>query len=336
MRPALELLNDIAVQLGYRPLETIEGDLDGFDATLRRVFTLVIREIAAMDDWPLLRAEGEIITVAPYEVGKVDLTNGSTTVTGVDDPDIAGTLAPTWTTAMEGRVIRFGNEALLYRIETVTSATSLTINRAYQGDTTTDPIAYEILQDRYDLPTNFDRPISKDWDNFFDTTNATLVAIAPNEFRRQRKMRGVRQGEPEVFTIWGLDDAQEHLQVLFDPFPDEVRVLQFPYQKLHPEVEQDSDRVLFTPNKDNLLIDGTIYVMQRGPEDDIKAGAMVGDWLRVVNQKLSAQADIAQQLPRITVSNARKFREQARWKYGTARVNWGSLGDTYRRFKLGG
>lgn len=61
-----------------------------------------------------------------YEVGTVAVTNGSATVTGT------GTA---WTSNMEGKLIRFAGWAEDYIIKTVSSATSLILERVFRGVT---------------------------------------------------------------------------------------------------------------------------------------------------------------------------------------------------------
>lgn len=67
------------------------------------------------------------MTASDYITGTVSaLTNGGFTVTG------SGT---TWTTLMVGRFIRITSDGYWYEISAFTSATSLTLKKAYQGTT---------------------------------------------------------------------------------------------------------------------------------------------------------------------------------------------------------
>ena len=106
---------------------------------------------ATMADLPYLMTEGFITTVAPYETGTVDVTNGSATVTGN---------STVWTSAMVGRKIRIASENAYYRIKAVGSGTSLTLEVPYQGTTKTLALgtnpAYSIYKDEYKLPADCD------------------------------------------------------------------------------------------------------------------------------------------------------------------------------------
>jgi hypothetical protein len=97
-------------------------------------------------DLPYLMTDGVITTVAPYETGTVTVTNNSKTVTG------SGT---TFTSAMVGRKIRIAGENAYYRISSYSSATSITLENVYQGDTASAQ-TYSIYKDEYRLPADLD------------------------------------------------------------------------------------------------------------------------------------------------------------------------------------
>ena len=106
---------------------------------------------ATMADLSYLMTEGIITTVAPYETGTVDVTNGSATVTGN---------STVWTAAMVGRKIRIAGENAYYRIKTFSSATSIILDTIYQGTTKTLALGtnptYSIYKDEYKLPADLD------------------------------------------------------------------------------------------------------------------------------------------------------------------------------------
>lgn len=334
-RRALDLLNDINDALGWPQLTTIEGDLSPFARKGLRALNRVLRTLAAIDDWFFLRAESEIITIAEYRVGVATVTNGSTTVTGADDPNTAAADPPVWTAAMEGRAINFGNDALIYRISKVNSATNLTLNRPYQGTTLTDG-NYVIAQDRYELPTDFDRPIG-DWTNFFSSQNLTIRPVSPNEFRDIRKRRnvGIETNDPQSFTAWGYDAQNEHRLIVLDPFPKDQQVLEFPYQTVHPEMSLDTHKVRFPLRYDPLLIEACIYILKRDIEDDARASQMLLDFLQEKNDALGKR-EVGEQMHRITPSNAHRLRERARWGSRSSRIDYGEHFDNINFYDLHG
>jgi hypothetical protein len=95
------------------------------------------------EDPDFYRKRGYLDVVNSYDTGTVAVTDGGTTVTGT------GT---TWTAAMVGRKILFGQEGYPYLIDTVTPGTGLTLVRAYNGaGTNLTASSYTIFQDEYDV-----------------------------------------------------------------------------------------------------------------------------------------------------------------------------------------
>ncbi|MBW2992514.1 hypothetical protein KY345_04825 [Candidatus Woesearchaeota archaeon] len=82
-------------------------------------------------------------TTAIYDTGTVEVTNGSTTVTG------SGTA---FTSAMTNRKIKISGFEEIYKI-TYVSATELTLNVAYTGDTESGA-SYDIYEDELSLPSD--------------------------------------------------------------------------------------------------------------------------------------------------------------------------------------
>lgn len=98
--------------------------------------------------WDFLQKDGLVTTVAEYITGTVTVTNGSASVTG------SGT---TFTSGMVGRRILPSGSNKSYKITGYGSATSLTIESAYEG-TTVSGVNYSIAKDRIDLPRWIDDP----------------------------------------------------------------------------------------------------------------------------------------------------------------------------------
>lgn len=97
-------------------------------------------------DLNYLYSESFFTTIAPYETGTVDATNNSATVTGT------GT---TFTAAMVGRKIRIDGQTGYYKILTFVSATEITLEAPYAGDTVTGK-TFSIFQDEYKLAADMD------------------------------------------------------------------------------------------------------------------------------------------------------------------------------------
>src|SRR3990167_1728763 len=139
---------------GLRYLDLIEDaeaitQVTGERALVRRLVNQSLAYICAVQEWPFLWTRAWVQTVAPYETGNVNLTNGDATVSG-------GTSSPTFTSAMVGRKIRFGTETAFSTIKSLTSATEVELDQPYTGTTDTD-VSYSIYKDEYLLQANVDK-----------------------------------------------------------------------------------------------------------------------------------------------------------------------------------
>jgi len=325
-RKALEVLQDIADQLGWVQPSTLENAdlLDKDDRKLVRAFNRVLRVLSGIEDWHFLRAEGEITLTAVYETGTVACSQDAAAVTGT------GT---TWTNAMEGRAFIFATHPLVYRIASVDSATTLTLDRAYVGETVTES-EYQISQDRYDLPQDFDRPVDEDWTRYDDSSKATIRVVSPKEVALRRRTRpSDSTGDPDVVTLWQQDTVGEHRVAVFDRYPDSARVVRFEYQRQHPLIEDDTQRILFDMKTEEMIQAGVEYLILRGPEDDARAGMMVGEFLRE-RMDAVAKSEIGKQRTRLSVSQERAIQQRTKWGRKGRRTDWGSYFDKANFYDL--
>ncbi len=338
-RTAIDIIRDVAQRLGWVIPSTVEGPLDADAQKLLNLLRQVLRQLAGANDWNFLRRDGEIALVAPYTTGVAYTAQGSTVIAGLTD----GTSAPVWTQDMVGRAIQVGGTNEIYRIMQVPSAITLIINRPYIGVSSYDPVtlatttfAYTIAQDRYELPTDFDRPIG-DWNNFIIAP--TIRPVDPNEFLRRRRLRSnlMLLDEPKLFTMYEFDDQGQHRMVALDPFPRAVRLITFQYQGIHPEITHDNDKLRFPLRYDSLIMEAMLYLGRRDYEDDQRMTMNLQDFLREKNESL-VHEERTQQPMRITPSTSRRTSENAKWSRGAVgglRINWGQRFDEIDRYNLG-
>ncbi len=121
----------------------------GERAFFKRLANNIQALICGIGEWPFLWTEDWFQTLAKHTTGNVDLTNASTTVSG-------GSTSPVFTSAMVGRKIRFANQTAYYTIAAFVSATEITLDQAYTGDTDTD-VSYTIYKDEYLLRADVDQ-----------------------------------------------------------------------------------------------------------------------------------------------------------------------------------
>lgn len=135
-------LTDIRTDIrAYAPRQNIDTQID-------RAINQAQDEIISVRRWPFMRTEGTLFTVARYTTGNCNVTNGSRTLSG-------GASAPVWTRLMIGRKFRLSSSTPIYRITGFTSATSLTLDRPYDGSTASNQ-TYEIYEDELLLPADMD------------------------------------------------------------------------------------------------------------------------------------------------------------------------------------
>jgi len=331
-RSVLDVLRDVCDHLGWEQIVSVENedDLTKDDRKLVRALNRVLRVMSSMNDWPGLRRQGEIVTVAEYTDGLLRLTNASKVVTGQVDDDGNPTV---WTQDMIGRAIVVNGEQLIYRVADVVSATSLRLDREYQGDTTdgsddAPDMPYHIMQDRYDLPLDFDRAVDEKWTGYQGSADFTLVITDANTVRARRRGRAPASSvtQPDVVVLWRNDEQNEHRQVIFDPFPKDQAIIQFDYQAIHPKVEKDTQRILFAPRHEEMIQSGVEWLLLSGPEDDARAQLALGEFLRNRGEDLAKQ-EIGQQRTRLNASQERVLQQRTKWRRRGMRVNWGSAFD---------
>ncbi len=329
-RTGLQIIQDVAQRLGWRIPTTIEGtNLEADTRKLLNLLNQVIRALAGFNDWNFLRRDGELQTVAPHTTGLAVATKGSDSVTGLS--------TPAWTLDMKGRAFQIDGTNVIYRITDVPNSTTLTISRAYvDDDTGAAGKAYTIAQDRYELPTDFDRPVG-DWSNFI--VSPTIRPVDPTELMRRRRVRSnfMLLDEPHMFVCYEFDDEGQHRIVHFDPFPSKSRTIVFQYQGIHPEILTDAMKVRFPLRYDSLLMEAMIYLGRRDYEDDQRMTLSLQDFMREKNESL-VHEELGQERMSISPSNSRRISENMKWSRGSVggmRINWGSKFDELDRYLLG-
>jgi hypothetical protein len=118
-----------------------------FDTAVKNIINTSLFRLSREGMWRSLRRKGSFTTVTSYTegTGAAAVTEDSTAVT------ITG--ATLLTDGVQvGRYIKFDGSGTYYKIDTITGETTLTLDKAYDGDTATDA-EYEILpQEEYNLP----------------------------------------------------------------------------------------------------------------------------------------------------------------------------------------
>lgn len=114
-------------------------DLDVMDGWIADRYKQILDRVP----WDRLKVQSMVSLAAEYATGTVEVANGSNAITGT------GT---TWTTAMTGRMIRFGTDGEWYEFTRVSNTTG-TLDREYAGETDADA-TYRINKCVYTLDSD--------------------------------------------------------------------------------------------------------------------------------------------------------------------------------------
>ena len=118
-----------------------------YDTAVKNLINTALFRISRESSWRQLRRKSTITTVTSYTEG-----TGAATVT--EDSTAFSVTGATFLTdgILVGRYIKFGGSTKYYKIDTITSETEGTLDKAYDGDDATDE-SYEIMpQEEYNLP----------------------------------------------------------------------------------------------------------------------------------------------------------------------------------------
>jgi len=177
-----------------------------------------LETILGRQPWPAMRGEIIVSTVAKYDTGTVEVTNGSTSITGT------GT---SWTAAMSGRKIRVGNDTGWY-LFTWVSATEGELDRAYEGETASGA-SYRLFQDLVTLGADVAAVTAVNYPRLRPLRLATISQLNAGDPARQT------YGDPCFFAEhYRTDPASPPSVAVIElwPSPDQAQALQIEYRRV--------------------------------------------------------------------------------------------------------
>lgn len=325
---ALDLVNEIQDRIGYPQSETLENDtLSSEERKILRLLNTVLKAWGGLKDWPLLRTDADFVLVG--DVLSDTTTDFEQYVTATQND---ATITVAFMTAFDdtyiGRAITVSGSQYVYRVVSVPSSNKLTLNRAWIDDSITaaDECTFKIGADRYVLPTDYDRATG-DLRSFFAPYG--INAVGPEEFRDIRRRRpGVQAGEPRYFTIYGMNEAETQELIHFHPFPDAARLLDYQYQRNHPDVNTDNDKVLVPLRYREALIEMVLQLAERDYEDDANTQVVLADMLRAFNQQGSAQ-EITEDRKIMRPRNRMRTKIRNAYQRGAMRIDYSDYFDQH-------
>lgn len=284
MQIALDIINEIEDRLGWPQSTTIESpELTSEQRKLIRLMNRVLSTWTGLDDWALLRTDAEIALIADVTSDTTAGTEQYVTAT-LNSATITVANMTAFDETYIGRALAVSGSEYVYRIIDVPTPATLTLNRAWvdASITVADERTFTIGADRYSLPTDFDRPTGGR-KAFFAPYN--IAPVSPEAFARRREGRGISVGEPEVYTIYGMNAGETTELIHFDPYPCEARLLGSPYQKQHKKIDSDNDKIFIQDRYMEAYIEMVLHLALRDYEDDAKSQATLADMVRIFNQQ---------------------------------------------------
>lgn len=320
---ALGIINEINERLGWPLLSTIEDpEVTNEQRKVVKTLNRVLETIQGIKAWSLLRKDASVILVAS-EVS--DLTSGTEQyVTATKNSKNVTVANMSFTIVHKTRAFQVSGDKMVYRIEDVLSPTEIKLNDAWISDSITgaDERTFTIAADLYSLPTDFDRP-TDDIRNFFGPYK--IKPRNPNEFvERRTGESGITLGDPDIFTIYGMNEGMTTELIHFHPYPKNARMLTFAYQINHPVINTDNDKILYPQRYMEFIINAVYQICLDAYEDSAKADRALGNMMREYNWQTDDITDMTLQM---RPANEVRMSMKRAARSGGLRINWGSYFD---------
>lgn len=209
------------------------------------------RRILERRDWSALRREAEFQFNAEKTDGTISITRGTTALVGT------GT---TFASTDVGRQFKTGASSPIYTIAAYTSATSLTLDRAFGGDSATNAL-YRIFDGYVTAPADFLRFLT-----VVDPTNGWRIPhwITKEEIDAMDPQRTMF-GQPFIVADRMFNTATPPMPT-FEvwPFTTTARTLYYTYIKRGADLIQDSDIPIW-PLTSDVIVQGALADVARWP-----------------------------------------------------------------------
>lgn len=264
---------------------------------IKRWLNIAQEDINSRASWPWLESREIVQTVVEKSTGTVAITAGGTAVTGT------GTA---FASTDVNSYIQFSNSDDWYKILTVPSALSLTIEKAFTGSTALTAGTYIIRKVYYSLSSVVDKVLTA-------RQAVTPIKLATYGFRQfdLYKPDITTTGSPEVCIMFGMD-ASRDWQFFLHPIPDEVLNLEFRTKLRTTDLSADTD-ISSIPAKwaKTVLLAGAIWrgmEFNRASREDIRADK----WLAMYEhgiERMLADEGVSEDYHSVLQSNEVRHRE---------------------------
>jgi len=311
-------LLDVAKDVGYAAgdlvdmIATVEGGAleDPAIRALLRSINAAANEIARFDGLRLTNTSQTFSTVADYTDGTVAVTNGSTTVTGTDT---------TFTAAMVGRAFATRADDTTYRVASFTSATSIEIDVAYIGDTSSGQ-TYVIAQDRYEAASNVkeirEAIIGGDAARPLDIL--TYSEILHHRGDWAWTSRANAPGFPRAISRDAVRSDDDNFYYVVDPFPDDIYKVDLLVDLWPNRLRLDNDPLPVEDGNYEILVSGA-HARLRSIHGDREDRMAFQEWKRTeLRDFLATDEQKTDRSARIVPDDVMRSRPA----YGYGRPDW--------------
>lgn len=193
------LFSDLQAEVKRRATRDQSGG--EFTEAVKNAINLALFRISRDAPWRVLRREASFNTETSYTTGTgaVTVTANSTTVTVTGATFITSNIRI-------GRLVKLGGSNLTYKIVSINSETSMTVDRVYDG-TTSSTQSYQVLPTfEYNLPVQASHRMSlwhRQWGYPF------LMQYMTEGNFREMSIDDTVVGIPWLYRMWGDDMAIE-------------------------------------------------------------------------------------------------------------------------------
>lgn len=199
------------------------ADAEVYDRFERWIGDIFEDILSRQVDWKWARGIKELVLSPVYSTGTISISSG-TTVTGAD--------GASWDTGWKNRKLVVPTISADYRIASVGSTTSLTLESSYV-DTALSGAAYYIVQDRYPLDNDAFEAGIKEIINPYteDPLEEVDFTRLVRAYPRNRTF-----GDPTMYAFWGQELASATTNpnapmVYFDQYPESSRLFYYLYHR---------------------------------------------------------------------------------------------------------
>lgn len=176
-------------------------------AALAAIINNKYQEICLGRDWRWLHASYDFSFDAPYQTGTATIDNGSYTLTGVG-------------TAFDANILPkdlffFNESSVTYRVASVESPTSLTLETPFAEDSITTDSGFTIARVQYKLPkeTDYVKILTLDFKN-------KLVPLGPEDFRTVQNRQPTLAYWPRFYSNIRRETDDDATYIEVYPAPD--------------------------------------------------------------------------------------------------------------------